>query len=92
MRFMPEQTSKSRLKKSLVLKINQIKIEIGSSVLFDCIKISQFWQTSNATFPNSTGPWPQLQKGRKIPVIVYISEKNKTARHYDLYQCQETSF
>ena len=29
-----------------------------------------------AFFPNSTGPWLQLQKGRKIPVI-FCSERCK---------------
>ena len=28
----------------------------------------------NAFFPNSTGPWPRLQKGRKIPGI-YFGDK-----------------
>ena len=27
----------------------------------------------NAFFPNSTGPWPLLQKGKKIPAQAYLS-------------------
>ena len=46
---------------------------------FNPFKIAvQFFQTAsnfpnfdgqNAFFPNSTGPWPRLQKGKKIPKL-----------------------
>ena len=39
----------------------------SSPVLLDCIKFPNF-DGSNYIFPNSIGPWPPIQKGRKIPV------------------------
>ena len=40
----------------------------GSLFLLDCIKLPNF-DGSNDISPNSTGPWPRLQKGWKIPVM-----------------------
>ena len=28
----------------------------------------------NAFFPSSTGPWPDLKKGRKISVMIYLHQ------------------
>ena len=51
-----------------------------SFMLFDPFQMAvQFFYTAsnfpnfddpNAFFPNSTGPWSPLQKGRKIPVFI----------------------
>ena len=34
------------------------------------LRINQVYPTS--FFPNFTGPWPQIMKGRKIPVLIYL--------------------
>ena len=48
-----------------------LSISNGSPVLLDCIKFPTF-DGLNDIFQNSIGPWPLLQKGRKIPAYDII--------------------
>ena len=49
---------------------NPFKMAVQTTVLLDCIKVPNF---DGLFFPNSTGPGPQIQKGRKIPEgIVHV--------------------
>ena len=63
--------------------------EMAVQVFLNCMKIPNF-DGLNDVFPNSTGPWPRLQKGRKIPVIVKL-ERTPNAALQNKNQTQKTA-
>ena len=59
---------------------------------FRLYQVFQILKVQNLFFPNSTGPWPRLQKGRKIPELKHnfcalpsvFKALESNSRHFNL--------